>query len=405
MKKIFFSNLCFFIALFVFAETNVRINKEMYVKENLRLRSGESTASSLVAVMRVGSKVKILELGKEEIIDSIRSNWVKIEVLNGKTKSGDIIENGTRGWCFGGYLSDYVGKFDYIDLSNRDFKIQKIQFKNDRDAAAWEKLAGLYFVGSPHKTISEPEEINTPWGKDYGDFGLGCHSVSYENGTWIHGGDGEAEEFEQESISQDKTVFLMKNRHYSQTWKIDGEYLYINNNPYYKITGPDCYKRFLKQFIKNYNDAVFKYRRDVSKLTEKLGTVPYEILKALETGDIKTYSKYVNKKNTVNLKIGDYMKNTSFSYQNLLAETEDVKSAFDFMKSDLITHANVINSIQPIINEFVETTTEEFEKEYPDANVLVEYLFNEYEQIEMIFKIDADSINLIGLKEYSVFRP
>ncbi len=405
MKKIFFSNLCFFIALFVFAETNVRINKEMYVKENLRLRSGESTASSVVAVMRVGSKVKILELGKEEIIDSIRSNWVKIEVLNGKTKSGDIIENGTRGWCFGGYLSDYVGRFDYIDLSNRDFKIQKIQFKNDRDAAAWEKLAGLYFVGSPHKTISEPEEINTPWGKDYGDFGLGCHSVSYENGTWIHGGDGEAEEFELESISQDKTVFLMKNRHYSQTWKIDGEYLYINNNPYYKITGPDCYKRFLKQFIKNYNDAVFKYRRDVSKLTEKLGTVPYEILKALETDDIKTYSKYVNKKNTVNLKIGDYMKNTSFSYQNLLAETEDVKSAFDFMKSDLITHANVINSIQPIINEFVETTTEEFEKEYPDANVLVEYLFNEYEQIEMIFKIDADSINLIGLKEYSVFRP
>ena len=404
MKKIFFSNLCFFIALFVFTETNVRINKEMYVKENLRLRSGESTASSLVAVMRVGSKVKILELGKEEIIDSIRSNWVKIEVLNGKTKSGDIIENGTRGWCFGGYLSDYVGMFDYIDLSNRDFKIQKIQFKNDRDAAAWEKLAGLYFVGSPHKTISEPKEIDTPWGKDYG-FGLGCHSVSYENGTWIHGGDGEAEEFELESISQDKTVFLMKNRHYSQTWKIDGEYLYINNNPYYKITGPDCYKRFLKQFIKNYNDAVFKYRRDVSKLTEKLGTVPYEILKALETGDIKTYSKYVNKKNTVNLKIGDYMKNTSFSYQNLLAETEDVKSAFDFMKSDLITHANVINSIQPIINEFVETTTEEFEKEYPDANVLVEYLFNEYEQIEMIFKIDADSINLIGLKEYSVFRP
>ena len=99
------------------------------------------------------------------------------------------------------------------------------------------------------------------------------------------------------------------------------------------------------------------------------------------------------------------MKNTSFSYQNLLAETEDVKSAFDFMISDLITHSNVINSIQPIINEFVETTTEEFEKEYPDANVLVEYLFNEYEQIEMIFKIDADSINLIGLKEYSVFRP
>ena len=403
MKKIFCSTGFFFIALFIFAETNMQINKEMYVKENLRLRSEESTASSVVAVMRVGSKVKILELGKEEIIDSIRSNWVKIEVLNGKTKSGDIIENGTRGWCFGGYLSDYVGRFDYIDLSNRDFKIQKIQFKNDRDAAAWEKLAGLYFVGSPHKTISEPKETDTPWGKDYG-FGLGCHSVSYENGTWIHGGDGEAEEFELESISPDKTVFLMKNRYYSQTWKIDGEYLYINNNPYYKITGPDCYKRFLKQFIKNYNDAVFKYRRDVSKLTEKLETVPYEILKALATGDVKAYSKYANKKSAVNLKIGDYMENTNFSYQNLLAETEDVKRAFDFMKSDLITHANVIDSIQPTINEFVKTTTEEFEKEYTDANILVEYLFNEYEQIEMFFKIDGNNVILVGLKEYSVFR-
>lgn len=404
MKKIFCSTGFFFIALFIFAETNMQINKEMYVKENLRLRSEESTASSVVAVMRVGSKVKILELGKEEIIDSIRSNWVKIEVLNGKSKSGDVIKKGTKGWCFGGYLSDYVGRFDYIDLSNRDFKIEKIQFKNESDAAAWEKLAGLYFVGSPHKTISEPKEIDTPWGKDYG-FGLGCHSVSYENGTWIHGGDGEAEEFELESISPDKTVFLMKNRYYSQTWKIDGEYLYINNNPYYKITGPDCYKRFLKQFIKNYNDAVFKYRRDISKLTEKLETVPYEILKALATGDVKAYSKYANKKSAVNLKIGDYMENTNFSYQNLLAETEDVKRAFDFMKSDLITHANVIDSIQPTINEFVETTTEEFEKEYTDANVLVEYLFNEYEQIEMFFKIDGNNVILVGLKEYSVFRP
>ena len=70
MKKIFCSTGFFFIALFIFAETNMQINKEMYVKENLRLRSEESTASSVVAVMRVGSKVKILELGKEEIIDS-----------------------------------------------------------------------------------------------------------------------------------------------------------------------------------------------------------------------------------------------------------------------------------------------------------------------------------------------
>ena len=55
--------------------------------------------------MSVGTKVKILELGKAETIDGINSNWVKVEVQNGaKDRDGKPIKAGTVGWCYGGYL-------------------------------------------------------------------------------------------------------------------------------------------------------------------------------------------------------------------------------------------------------------------------------------------------------------
>ena len=405
MKKRILVILLFCLSIFtIFAETNVSLNKEMYVKENLRLRSEETTSSSIVTVMRTGSKVKIVKLGKEETIDSIHSNWVKIEVLDGKTKAGESINKGTVGWCFGGYLADYVGKYDYLDLSDRDLKIQKIDFKNDLDASAWKKLAGYYFVGSPHQTIPEPIEIDTSWGKDYGGFGLGCHSISYENGIWTHGGDGEAEEFELVSISKDGNTFTMKNKYYSQIWKIDADYLYINNSSYYKITGPNCYKKFLKEFVKKYNKSVQPFKNNISEI-KKIENVSYEVLKALATGNIKKYSEYVSKKSIVDLKIGDYRGKQDFTYKELTEETEDVKNAFNFMKSDFTFHLDTIETLQPNVNEFLRTTTEEFKKDYSSANFLVEYIFNRYEEIELFFKVENDNIILVGLKEYAVFRP
>ena len=125
MKKVILFFLCFCITFLTFAESNVKLNKEMYVKENLRLRTEETTSSSIIDVMRIGSKIKIIKLGKEEIIDKINSNWVQIEVLDGKSKEGKTITKGTKGWCFGGYLAEYVGKYDYIDLTDRDYKIRK----------------------------------------------------------------------------------------------------------------------------------------------------------------------------------------------------------------------------------------------------------------------------------------
>ena len=87
------------------SSTNVSPNKIMSVSENLKLRSGEATSTQVLTVMSVGTKVKILELGKAETIDGISSNWVKVEVQQGaKDRDGKPIKGGTVGWCFGGYL-------------------------------------------------------------------------------------------------------------------------------------------------------------------------------------------------------------------------------------------------------------------------------------------------------------
>jgi hypothetical protein len=85
--------------------TNVSPNKTMTVSENLKLRSGEATTTQVLTVMQAGTKVKILELGKAEIIDGINSNWVKVEVQSGaKDRDGNTISKDTVGWCYGGYL-------------------------------------------------------------------------------------------------------------------------------------------------------------------------------------------------------------------------------------------------------------------------------------------------------------
>ncbi|WP_287054946.1 SH3 domain-containing protein [Treponema sp.] len=87
------------------SSTNVSKNKLMTVRENLKLRSGEATSTQVLTVMSAGTKVKILELGKTETIDSISSNWVKVEVQKGaKDREGKPIKQGTVGWCYGGYL-------------------------------------------------------------------------------------------------------------------------------------------------------------------------------------------------------------------------------------------------------------------------------------------------------------
>ena len=87
------------------AFSNTALKKTMSVKENLKLRSGEATTTSVLAVMSAGTRVKIMALGKQATIDGITSNWVQVEVQAGaKDRDGKAIAAGTTGWCFGGYL-------------------------------------------------------------------------------------------------------------------------------------------------------------------------------------------------------------------------------------------------------------------------------------------------------------
>ena len=217
------------VSMLLCAESNINLNEEMFVKENLRLRSSESATSSIITTMRTATKVEIIEIGKSDVIDGYKSNWVKVKILEGKDVDGNSLKSDTVGWCYGGYLSDTVGRYDYIDLSDRNLKIKKIGFKTLKEEKAWRKLAGYYFVRQPRSIIPEVKESDTDWGKDYVSFGRGCHSILYKNGKWIHGGDGEAEEFELVSVSEDGSIFVMKNDYSTQTWEISGEYLYINS--------------------------------------------------------------------------------------------------------------------------------------------------------------------------------
>ena len=80
------------------------VNGVYRAKENLRLRETGSTSGAVITAMPAGTRVKILSLGKEETIDGITNNWVKVRVeWNSKDLNGRSIYE-TTGWCFGGYL-------------------------------------------------------------------------------------------------------------------------------------------------------------------------------------------------------------------------------------------------------------------------------------------------------------
>ena len=75
-----------------------------YNSVNLRIRESESTNSRTKLTMGKGCHLKVIQVGKLEKIDGITSNWVKVEIEEGKDKDGKKITPGTTGWCFGGYL-------------------------------------------------------------------------------------------------------------------------------------------------------------------------------------------------------------------------------------------------------------------------------------------------------------
>jgi len=74
---------------------NHKAGSSCIVIESLRLRKEENTASTTLQTMVRGTRVEITAIGKQQTIDGITANWVNVK-----------LEDGTEGWCFGGWLVD-----------------------------------------------------------------------------------------------------------------------------------------------------------------------------------------------------------------------------------------------------------------------------------------------------------
>lgn len=80
-------------------------NKIFRVTTNLRLRLSPEISGAVIATMQNGMYIKVVEIGNFTTIDNIDGNWVKIEVTDdAKDKDNKMINKGTTGWCFSGYL-------------------------------------------------------------------------------------------------------------------------------------------------------------------------------------------------------------------------------------------------------------------------------------------------------------
>jgi hypothetical protein len=67
-----------------------------YIKpkiENLRLRSQPSADGKILRMLKKDEKLLIIMKGKEETIDKVKGNWIKV-----------LTEKEEMGWCFDGYL-------------------------------------------------------------------------------------------------------------------------------------------------------------------------------------------------------------------------------------------------------------------------------------------------------------
>ena len=82
----------------------------MYCNDNLRLRTKPSVynpESKVIVSMKKGTKVKVVQkYNWPGYIDGVVSDWVEVEVIEDSfDKDGKPLPKGTRGWCFGAYLT------------------------------------------------------------------------------------------------------------------------------------------------------------------------------------------------------------------------------------------------------------------------------------------------------------
>lgn len=72
---------------------------------NLKMHFSPSTSSENLYTLGTGTLVKVLEVGNEASIGGIKSNWVRVQMVNDDSfVEGYRSENETTGWVFAGYL-------------------------------------------------------------------------------------------------------------------------------------------------------------------------------------------------------------------------------------------------------------------------------------------------------------
>lgn len=141
--------------------------------------------------------------------------------------------------------------YDVLENSGLYFNYRTPEFASELDKQAWETLAGVYIKDGPPASVGDLELSNTIWGMDYVDFGPETLDVSYWDGEWYFKGAGVTEVMQLDSISADGKIFYTINEWYPLTFRVEGEYLYIEEygERFYKATGPDCHMRFLKSYM------------------------------------------------------------------------------------------------------------------------------------------------------------
>lgn len=154
MKKYFIVFLLFLLNISILAAEN---QCKIIVTENLRLRDDTSTSAKVICTIKAGSEVIIKKwntlqndasFGSKLIdkIDGIESTWVKIATEKGAVdKDGNLIETGTEGWVFGGYLVQEKT----IDTRNKEYKIiQRFRYTSEIEHNFYFKYKNKeYFLG------------------------------------------------------------------------------------------------------------------------------------------------------------------------------------------------------------------------------------------------------------------
>lgn len=225
--------------------------------EGLRIRNKPALSGNKIGVLYDRMKLKILEIGAEETIDGITSNWIRVLLPVESLKQKKTVS----GWVFGGYLTDVLKPFSTKDWTDRDLILYLSRFE-------W--WNGYRFT----------QDGKCFWAlKESGAGASGTYSVSIKNKTvdltLVYGDDtGEWEEtrtkhFDIKTIHEDKIVFSNDEMFEPDFFKFSDYYYDLTIEENYALKYWEsgfyvlCYdfgQKMLKEFIKDKDPNDIFYR-------------------------------------------------------------------------------------------------------------------------------------------------